>query len=286
MTRPPALALGTAQFGLAYGVAGAQRPVHPDEVRRILELAAERGVRRLDTAPVYGDIEARLGDLIAGLPFSVVSKIPAARSECRPAQQLTFIKEAVELSKARLGDALVGILFHDPQALSGPDAEDRISVVLSECRDAQVAVGLSGYDPAITGKTVAAFSLSMAQVPGNVLDQRFAKAHKSFGNAEVTVRSIFLQGLLLMDREVAAAKVPAARPILKRWHEWVARRALTPMQAATAIVRNFPCEYCVVGVDNRDQLMTILDAWNTPPMDASEMASEALEIIDPRRWTH
>jgi hypothetical protein len=149
-----------------------------------------------------------------------------------------------------------------------------------------VDLGISGYDPLRAGLAIRDFSLSMVQIPGNVLDQRLLKAQRSLRDVEVTVRSIFLQGLLLMDPETAATRVPAAASILKRWHEWLATRALRPMQAAIAVAHSFPCDYCAVGVESRDQLMAILDSWDVPPMDAPELASEALAVIDPRRWTN
>ena len=70
------LALGTVQFGLRYGIAGAAGPVPSDQVRAILERAVEFGVRTLDTAAAYGDVEQELAGLIGGLPLSVVSKLP------------------------------------------------------------------------------------------------------------------------------------------------------------------------------------------------------------------
>ncbi len=284
MKPPPEVALGTAQFGLAYGIAGAGHPVPPGEARRILELAAERGIRRLDTAPSYGDIEARLADLIAGLPFNVVSKIPPPPADLAPAEQSEWVRESIQRSRARLGSALVGILFHDPHALTEPDAGEKARAARSECEKANIALGISGYDPKAAAHKVAEFALSMAQLPGNALDQRLARAQSSFGEIEVTVRSIFLQGLLLMDRDVAAAKLPGASQVLKRWHEWAASHRFSPMQAAIAVARSFPCDYCVVGVESRDQLLAILDAWDIPPIDAPELASDAIAVIDPRRW--
>ena len=68
------LALGTVQFGLAYGVAGADRPLLPEISREILVEARKAGIRRLDTAPAYGDIEQRLNELIAKAAYSAQDK--------------------------------------------------------------------------------------------------------------------------------------------------------------------------------------------------------------------
>src|SRR5262249_59977070 len=108
------LGLGTVQFGLAYGVAGRGVSVPEDEVRAILQCAAASGVRVLDTAPLYGDIESRLARLTQGLRFDIVSKIPpipaGAAASVRDA-----VARAVDQSRARLGAALHTLLFHRPE---------------------------------------------------------------------------------------------------------------------------------------------------------------------------
>lgn len=68
------LALGTAQFGMRYGIAGRGTRVPAREVQQIFARAWELGIRMIDTAPVYGDIEARFDALTKDYPFAVVSK--------------------------------------------------------------------------------------------------------------------------------------------------------------------------------------------------------------------
>jgi aryl-alcohol dehydrogenase-like predicted oxidoreductase len=55
--------LGTAQFGLSYGISNEGGRVARDEVAGILSLASAEGVAALDTAAAYGDSEAVLGSL-------------------------------------------------------------------------------------------------------------------------------------------------------------------------------------------------------------------------------
>ena len=54
------LALGTVQFGLAYGAVGSGSQVDGATATAILDAAWHQGVRTLDTAAAYGDIEERL----------------------------------------------------------------------------------------------------------------------------------------------------------------------------------------------------------------------------------
>ena len=71
------LALGTVQFGLAYGITGRGAVVPEQEVREILVAAADQGVSVLDTAVAYGDIEPRLAGLCAGFHDCFQNSFPS-----------------------------------------------------------------------------------------------------------------------------------------------------------------------------------------------------------------
>ncbi len=74
---PAKLGLGSAQFGLDYGIANPAGKTPPDEVRRVLGDAHRAGVRLVDTASLYGDSEEVLGRCFpAGHEFRVVTKTP------------------------------------------------------------------------------------------------------------------------------------------------------------------------------------------------------------------
>ena len=55
------LALGTAQFGMNYGIANKTGKLSDKEIKRILNYALLKGINTIDSAEVYGDCEKRLG---------------------------------------------------------------------------------------------------------------------------------------------------------------------------------------------------------------------------------
>ena len=57
------IALGTAQFGLDYGVANQAGQISPSAAKAILSLATKNELDTLDTAIAYGNSEAVLGAL-------------------------------------------------------------------------------------------------------------------------------------------------------------------------------------------------------------------------------
>ena len=282
------LALGTVQFGLAYGIAGRSTPVAEPEVRTILEDAAARGVRLLDTAAAYGDIEERLAHLARGLPLRIVSKVQAIPDDLAPEQAAALAVASARRSQARLGDALSGLMLHRAQDATGARGAAVVHA-LGRWADAQgVVLGVSCYGPDEALALQRQRRLPLTQLPGNALDQRVANASTvaALQGVEVHLRSVFLQGLLLMPPAAALARLPAAATALQRWHAWCASQGLGPLSAALAVVKSFAAvSTVVVGVDSLAQWRAIADAWQaSPAIAAPQLASSQADIIDPRQW--
>lgn len=288
MTDPqPRLCLGTVQFGLAYGIAGRSEAVGDAEARAILEVAHAGGIRRLDTAPAYGDIEARLGTLCAGLDFTIMSKIPALPAGCADDEAAAFVTTSLERSRERLGDKLCGILFHESRDLAGPSGQRAWDAAAQWCSREKLALGASTYGPEQLDALGQEFPVRICQMPGNAFDQRLAGFAGHFEAVEITLRSVFLQGLLLMAPNAAAGRLPAAAAALDRWHRQCSDFGLAPLECALAIAKSLPgTDFCAVGVDGAAHLEQIVVAWNdTAPREAPELAIADPAIIDPRQWS-
>ena len=278
------LALGTVQFGLAYGLHERSQRVSDESARDILSLAAKSGITRLDTAAAYGDIEQRLAGLIGSLDFEIVSKIPALHGQMDdPAD---FVAASIQSSYNRLGERMRGVLFHNAADIEDGGSGSVWGCAKQFCDRLGLALGVSVYDPGEAAIKDGTMHFDMIQLPGNALDQRLVNASAALGGAEISLRSAFLQGLLLMPYEAAIQRVPAAAQALRRWHDWCAEERISPLVGALSIVKALPnVRYCVVGVDDVKQLEDILHAWDCAVViPAPGLAVETLEIIDPRRW--
>jgi aryl-alcohol dehydrogenase-like predicted oxidoreductase len=286
VTHEPKLALGTAQFGLPYGLSGNDRPVTESEVREILRFASSCGVERLDTAAAYGDIEQRLGFLIGDLPFNVVSKIPAISPEISEQAALNFVKRAITRSHCRLGGLLTGILFHRIDDIISERGQRIWDTAQEQCRQLGIALGVSGYDATDVLELSERLRIEMVQVPGNAFDQRVNRLAGTPRSFEITIRSVFLQGLLLMPQESAVDRLPAAAEAIGKWQTWCAQRAMRPLDGAIAVCKALSdAHFCVIGVDSVRQFEEVVITWSSSaPCLAPELEQTALEIIDPRYW--
>jgi aryl-alcohol dehydrogenase-like predicted oxidoreductase len=289
------LALGTVQFGMAYGIAGRSAAVPEVEIRAILEAASAAGVRTLDTAAGYGDIEQRLAGLAAGLPLRIVSKIPAVAEGLNDRAAADWALAQAQRSRDRLGAAMTGLMFHRADDLAGERGIAVWAAVADWCRREGLALGASCYDPETCRRLAALPGFALAQLSGNALDQRLldsfpTAAPSPAGPAHpplaIQLRSAFLQGLLLMPEAEATRRLPCAEEPLARWHVACRAAGLTPLVAALSVVRNFAAvDSVVVGVDSAAQWHEIRQAWDAArPLDLPEVRCDDAAVIDPRRW--
>ena len=281
------LALGTVQFGLAYGVAGRNHPVPAAEVRSILARAYRLGIDTLDTATSYGCIEEQLAELCDDLDFNIVSKIPALPRNLTPARTGEWVVEQAKRAQARLGQRLRHLMLHRADDLLEPGHSDVWAALADWGATNNVVVGASCYDPSTLIALQDLPGFCIAQVPCSALDQRIARTGVALPGVEIHIRSAFLQGLLLMPQTEAAGRVPAAVDALAAWHDWCRVRELEPLVAALSIVKSFSAvSCCVVGVDRLEHLEQIATAWQrATPIPAPHLHCDRTEVIDPRRWS-
>jgi aryl-alcohol dehydrogenase-like predicted oxidoreductase len=281
------LALGTVQFGLAYGITSRAAPVPASEVRALLRCAHSAGIRVLDTAAAYGDIEERLDALCCDHDFRIVSKLPALPDGIDAAMIDDWVRVHAERSQRRLGARLSALMFHRGDDLEGPHGAALWSALSHWCAGAGLKAGASCYTPELATRLASFDGFAITQLPGNALDQRVADAWPQSPGFEVHLRSAFLQGILLAPSDDALARVPAAREPLARWQQWCADRGEPRLRAALGIVKSFKAvSFCVVGVDGLAHLEQILDAWEAArPIHAPELRCMQPDVVDPRRWS-
>ena len=74
------LSLGTAQWGMDYGITNLDGKVLESEVSHILSTAFSHGYHWLDTAQGYGDAEKVIGKLNMGR-FKIINKIDSQQKK-------------------------------------------------------------------------------------------------------------------------------------------------------------------------------------------------------------
>ena len=276
------LILGTVQFGLNYGIANSEGKPDLGKVRRILYRAADHGIRILDTAAAYGDSEKVLGTLLKEDPalkkhFQVVSKIPPLPENRSPEEIRRLIGQSADASLRNLNlEQLYGILFHREQ-----DARNLKD--LKELRT-QGKVLMSGFsvDGNLPEQTAEA---EMIQVPGNVLDRRFVPFPRKKPR-RLFVRSVYLQGLLMMPEEKIPPGLAGIVPYRRKLIALAEKNGMLPAELYMRYLLSFPdIDGVLTGVDNVEQLDYNVRIASGGPLE-EELMQEIYKIVPdlPEEW--
>lgn len=284
------LALGTAQFGFAYGIANTQGQVTLDAALQILVRARSSGMDTIDTAIAYGQSEERLGQVgVRG--WQIVSKLPPVPEGCVDVPE--WVTSNVETSLAKLKvPQLRALLLHRPDQLLGPNGQQLyMALAYLKATGKVQKIGISIYEPSELDDLCSQYEFDLVQAPFNVFDRRLATSgwlHRLHASGvEVHVRSVFLQGLLLSS----LAKLPAGferwEPLWYAWRTWSTAIGSSSLQGAVGHVLSYPeIDRVVVGVDSLGQLNEILALDTSRPQRAPEaIASVDLDLLNPARWS-
>lgn len=280
--------LGTAQFGLDYGVSNTGGIVTDSELADILACAQQNDITMLDTAVVYGNSEERLGkQLSQNCPFKYITKIPS--------QILADeIVDCVRGSLARLNcHSLYAVMCHDADDLRLSRGDQFFSQLTTlKSLGMTKKLGVSVYTPEHAIELVENYPIDIIQLPFNVYDQRFLTSgcldYLKEKGVETHIRSIFLQGLLLME----LAEIPSYfKPMFQHIHNYymtLDKLSISKYEAALNFIKtNKYIDYAVIGVQSMKQLKQFYDTWNHLTIDALPYSSFSMNIdkyILPSKW--
>lgn len=286
------LALGTVQFGLAYGVTNTKGQVSLPLAQQILTMAGKNGIDMLDTAAAYGESEAVLKELGAAKHFQIVSKtLPLSR----PNTDLATVLQTLENSISQLASCqpLYGLLVHQADDLLGPYG-NRIYTALEEMKNAGVVkkIGVSIYSAQELDSVCQRFKIDLVQLPHNILDQRLRQSGHLHTlqeqGIEIHARSAFLQGLLL-ESSTLPAHLQKLNPALQRFHHRANELGCSTLTLALGYLRQQEAiSRILVGVLDTHQLLEISTSWKLaaalPSHCANDLAIDNEMLLNPAKW--
>ena len=289
------LALGTAQFGLDYGITNTQGRVSDTDAAAMLAQAWAGGIRTLDTAPAYGSSEASLGRAFTVQPpraWRIVTKTLPLRSAQVDATAVARVEAAFAESLRQLGaDSVDTWLVHHADDLLVPGGEGLYALLRAQRDAGRVKrIGASVYDGAQVRQLLDRYDLDVVQLPASIADQRLLRdgsvQRLADAGVEVHVRSLFLQGLLLADAGFVAQRFPAHAAWAQRFRDECRERGLSAVQACLSFFRAQPAfGVAVLGAASGAQLAELLAAWSAAaPVDWSGWAVDNPAVTDPRKW--
>jgi|TARA_B110000858_G_C17795399_1_gene472161 aryl-alcohol dehydrogenase-like predicted oxidoreductase len=284
------LALGTAQFGMSYGIANQHGKIKLENIKDIIKIAREKNIDLVDTAIAYGDSERIIGK-IGILDFKFVTKLPPL-PKIDVVNISFWVEDQIKLSLKRLGiQSLYGLLIHRSEDLLGDKGEKIVNALNNlKARGLVKKIGISIYDLSELEKLTNQIKVDIVQAPLNIIDQRLinsgwlSKLYKA--DVEVHIRSVFLQGLLLMSKQNRPHKFNRWKNLWKIWHEWLNDNQITALEATIRYALSVEnISKVIVGVDSKKQLQQIILASDgkLPPIPPG-LFMDDINLLNPSNW--
>ncbi|MCX5815838.1 MAG: aldo/keto reductase [Proteobacteria bacterium] len=290
------LVLGTAQLGYPYGIAN--KTGTPDE-SICIEVIAEawrQGIEEFDTAQAYGGSEEMLGKAFVKLGITNKAKVITKFDPTIDQLNLPALTEALDSSLLKLCvPKLYGILLHGDSLLSlwNQGLSAGLLELVSSGRVNKI--GMSVYQPHIALEALNTKGIDIIQIPSNVLDQRFEKATvfelaKRMGK-QIYIRSVFLQGLLLMRIEDIPRNLSFAIPTLKKIEAVAKAIGLSKHEIALSYIKfTYPTAKVVFGAESSSQVKENCSIWqktlqnNWVPRIRNIFVDVDERILNPSLW--
>jgi aryl-alcohol dehydrogenase-like predicted oxidoreductase len=287
------IVLGSANFGLQYGVKN-QIKLPKSEVEKILKTCRLTGIATIDTAIGYGESQRVLGELGCD-DFHFVTKLPGLPPQ--ESDVLNWVRSQVSRALADLKqEKLYGLLLHRPGDLLGKNGQGLARALSVALREFGIEkLGISVYEPKELIDCWQVLHYDIVQIPCNVFDQRFtsgpAFAHLEAHDIEVHARSVFLQGLLLMQVNNRPNYFKPWAHVFQAWADLIERSQKTALEICMAFAtqQHFIHKW-VIGVDSAAQLLGVVSATESNNVRLNNSAwvpfrDLPLDLISPARWS-
>ena len=288
------IGLGAVQFGVDYGISNKDGKTPTTEAMAILDAARDLGVRVIDTACLYGDSEEVLGrSMPSDSRFDIVTKTPQFAKKSLGEAEAQHLEDTFRSSLLKLNKLSVyGLLIHSVGDLFVPGGDRLMDRLLKLKQSGLVGkVGVSVYSGRQIDEVLDRFSIDLIQLPISVLDQRLLQSGHlqklKRAGVEIHARSVFLQGLLLMELQDVPDYFDGVRERLESYHRFIEAQKLTPIQAALGFVSNVPgIDRVICGVNNRHQLREICAAVQVEVRceNYADFAIMDEAIVNPAKW--
>ncbi len=286
------LSLGTVQFGLDYGIANnaGQPKIH--DVKEIIDFVLDNGINCFDTASAYGNSEEVLGKVLNKDKTSyIISKLSSD-------DFIQDFEKNIDQSIQKLNvKNLYAILLHDSKLLSNWDKsfDDSITKLIDSKKIKYF--GVSIYTEDDFNNALDNDAITFIQVPFNIFDQRaikynwFKRAKEK--NKLIFIRSVYLQGLVFMDKDSLPKNLQKAGNYLDILKSYCDTLSISTGTLALSFVNSVAKESLILfGCDNLLQAQQNIDVFNRLEDLSNSVISEIHEsfkdvpedIFNPTKW--
>ena len=282
------IVIGTAQLYSNYGISNKNKNHNLNKSLKFLNFAKKNNFINFDTAYAYENAHKIIGAWILKEKYlpNIYSKIPKLKSLSKENIIKIFNQTMNDLNTNKLK----GLLLHNSKDWKNKNLKIFINEILN--KNIISKFGFSIYEK---NEIISDSKIKILQVPGNIFNQEILLSEElskfSKNGGEVQIRSIFVQGLLLMNiNEVPNALEDCKKSII--FFQNISKEINVPpaILALACVKKIVPSSKIVLGFDSLDQLKIIkdIDKFIIKDSDIKSIISFGKKnksiMWDPRNW--
>lgn len=275
--------IGVTQFGMPYGIMNKSKNDRKKKLKQILNFSKKKNIKALYTSKYYGNSNKLLG--FENLHhFKIFTKFKS--------EDLLNKKFILELNEVK------NILKKDPpilmldgfEKLSPKKALKIYDILLYLKKNKKIdRFGYSIYLFKDLKKICKNFKPDILQCPYSIIDRRLEKKsllkYLKFNKIEVHVRSIFLQGLLVVDPLKLPKKFLKWKKIFQKFSKSMSDHQVSNLSGCLNFVQNNKyIDQILIGVDNIKQLKEISNVKTNKKIKYPNIFSKNEKLINPSKW--
>jgi len=280
--------IGTAQLGTIYGIANKSNKIIIKDKIKLLNYCYNKGLKSIDTAYSYENSHQIIGQWIKNNKVypKLSTKIPNLKK-----YNSNIYQKLIDIIFTELNIKKIENLFlHNPKDWKNSDLRKYIINILEKKLISKF--GLSIYDKKDIYQDP---EIKILQVPGNIFNQNIINSDEiklfTENGGEVHIRSIFIQGLLLMNQNYVPKHLEQAKKGLVFYQNIANELKINKTHLAIMCMKYLlPKSKIVIGIDNISHINDLLKIEKSDfnKSDIKEILKMSTkysgEIWDTRKW--
>lgn len=270
--------IGSAQFGKAYGISNLKKISLAKDIKKIIKICEKKKINTIDISEQYYDFKIK-NKLIKKFKNKIYKVTGSSREDYK-----------TKINKILNNDSnIYCIMFHNPKILKKKYLKELIQSLIEYKKKGKIQnIGISLYDKEEFWLCLKIFkkNIDIIQLPINILDRRFLdnkilKNIKKY-KIEIHARSIFLQGLLLMNKR--PSYFDAWEDLFYEWDRISPKKKLTA--CLNFVKRLKVIDKIILGFLSHKELNQILNVFNKKANydKFKNFFSNDLDLINPNKW--
>lgn len=270
--------IGSAQFGNAYGISNLKKISLAKDIKKIVKICEKKKINTIDISEQYYDFKIK-NKLIKKFKNKIYKVTGSSVEDYK-----------IKINKILNNDSnTYCIMFHNPKILKKKYLKKLIQSLVEYKKKGKIQnIGISLYDKEEFWLCLKIFkkNIDIIQLPINILDRRFLdnkilKNIKKY-KIEIHARSIFLQGLLLMNKR--PSYFDAWKDLFYDWDRISPKKKLTA--CLNFVKRLKVIDKIILGFLSHKELIQILNVFNKKANynKFKNFFSNDLDLINPNKW--